>query len=46
MPQWMMQLKLLLQLGKGALLVKLDLRPAYRQVPVHPQDYQLLELIG
>ena len=26
------------QLGPGALLVKTDIKPAYRQIPVHPQD--------
>ena len=29
-------------LGKGALLAKLDLKDAYRTVPVHPQDRPLL----
>ena len=30
------------QLGRDALLAKLDLREAYRVVPVHPQDRPLL----
>ena len=29
-------------LGKGALLAKLDLKKAYRMVPVHPDDRWLL----
>ena len=33
---------LLQTLGKGALLAKLDLKEAYRAVPVHPQDRPLL----
>ena len=33
---------LILQLGKRALLAKVDLKQACRQVPVHPEDhYQL-----
>ena len=34
--------KLILRLGQGAQLVKLDLKNAYRIVPVHPQDQHLL----
>ena len=30
------------QLGKGALLAKLDIKSAYRIVPVHPHDRQLM----
>jgi len=30
------------QLGRGTQLVKLDLKDAYRIVPVHPADYHLL----
>lgn len=30
------------QLGRGTLLAKLDLQNAYRMVPVHPDDHQLL----
>ena len=30
------------RLGKGALLAKLDIKSAYRLVPVHPQDRSLL----
>ena len=30
------------QLGRGALLVKLDIKSAYRLVPVHPSDRPLL----
>ena len=29
-------------LGKGSLLVKIDLKDAYRMIPVHPDDYHLL----
>ena len=32
----------LLQLGPGALMAKLDIKSAYRIVPVHPQDWFLL----
>ena len=32
----------ILQLGRGALLIKLDLKHAYRIVPVHPDDHHLL----
>jgi hypothetical protein len=32
------------QLGKGALLAKLDIKSAYRLVPVHPQDRDLLAI--
>ena len=32
------------QLGKGALLAKLDIKSAYRLVPVHPQDHDLLAI--
>ena len=31
-------------LGKGALLAKIDLKEAYRIVPVHPQDRPLLSM--
>ena len=34
----------ILHLGKGTQLVKVDLKPAYRQVPVHPQDKHLLAI--
>lgn len=30
------------QLGKGALLAKTDIENAYKQVPIHPEDYELL----
>ena len=33
---------LILRLGQGTELVKLDLKDAYRMVPVHPQDHPLL----
>ena len=32
------------QLGKGAQLVKLDLKSAYRVIPVHPHDQHLLAI--
>ena len=35
-----------LQLGKGALLAKLDIQHAYRIVPVHPDDRHLLGMSG
>ena len=34
----------LLELGPGALLAKLDVKRAYRIVPVHPDDRHLLEM--
>jgi len=34
--------KMLLTLGKGALMAKLDLKEAYHMVPVHPQHRPLL----
>ena len=34
----------ILHLGKGTQLVKVDLKQAYRQVPVHPQDQHLLAI--
>ena len=33
---------LILRLGQGTELVKLDLKDAYRMVPVHPHDHPLL----
>ena len=32
----------ILQVGKGAKLAKIDIKQAYRNVPVHPQDRHLL----
>ena len=32
----------ILDLGKGSLLAKLDIQSAYRHIPVHPSDSQLL----
>ena len=34
--------KLVLGVGKGAVIYKRDLRPAYRQIPVDPRDYRYL----
>lgn len=34
----------ILRLGRGTQLVKIDLRNAYRIVPVHPQDQHLLAI--
>ena len=34
----------ILQLGKGTQLVKVDLKQACRQFPVHPEDHYLLGL--
>ena len=33
---------LILSLGREALLIKADIKEAYRMVPIHPQDQQLL----
>ena len=35
----------ILQLGAGTQLSKLDIKDAYRIVPVHPQDWELLGLV-
>ena len=32
----------ILQLGQGALMVKIDIKQAYRNIPVHPDDRHLL----
>ena len=32
----------ILDLGRNALLAKLDIKQAYRMIPVHPQDRLLL----
>ena len=34
--------KVVQQLGRGTILVKMDLKDAYRIVPVHPEDHHLL----
>ena len=34
--------QVLLRLGKGALLAKVDVASAYRIIPVHPEDRMLL----
>ena len=36
---------IIMALGKGAELVKLDIKDAYRIVPVHPSDYHLLGIL-
>lgn len=33
-----------IHLGRGALMAKFDLKSAYRQVPVHPDDRWLLRM--
>ena len=35
----------LLKLGRGALLAKIDVEQAFRNVPVHPQDHHLLGMM-
>ena len=35
-------ISLIKQVGKGALLAKTDLENAYKQVPIHPNDFELL----
>ena len=35
-------MQMVVALGKGALMAKVDLKSAYRMVPVHPQDQWLL----
>ena len=34
-----------LQNGRGALMAKFDLKAAYRQIPVHPDDRSLLRMV-
>ena len=34
--------KIVKQLGRGAQLVKLDIKDAYRIIPIHPTDYHML----
>ena len=34
-----------LKVGRGALLAKFDLKAAYRNVPVHPDDRWLLGMV-
>ena len=36
--------RLVKQLGRGTQLVKMDLRDAYRMIPVHPEDQHLLAI--
>ena len=31
-------------LGRGAMLVKADIKEAYHMIPVHPQDQRLLDI--
>lgn len=35
-------ISLIQQLGPGALLAKTDIENAYKQVPIHPTDFELL----
>ena len=35
-------LSLILSLGRGAMLVKADMKEAYQMIPIHPQDQQLV----
>ena len=35
-------ISLIKQVGKGALLAKTDLENAYKQIPIHPNDFELL----
>jgi hypothetical protein len=32
----------IMRLGVGTVLVKVDLKNAYRNIPIHPQDHHLL----
>ena len=34
-----------LKMGRGALMAKFDLKAAYRQIPVHPDDRHLLGMV-
>ena len=35
-------ISLIKQVGKGALLAKTDLENAYKQIPIYPNDFELL----
>ena len=35
-------IEIIKQLGKGALLAKTDIENAYKQIPIHPDDFELL----
>jgi hypothetical protein len=37
--------RLILQVGRSAELVKIDLKDAYRMVPIHPEDQHLLGIL-
>ena len=41
-PSFDVAARLLLEFGPGALMSKLDIKEAYRMVPVHPEDWLLL----
>ena len=34
----------IIQLGRGSLIAKVDIRLAYRLIPVHPADWPMLEV--
>ena len=36
---------IVLELGRGALMAKMDIKQAYRNIPVHPQDRLLLGML-
>lgn len=35
-------IEIIKQVGKGALLAKIDIENAYKQIPIHPSDFELL----
>jgi len=39
-------IRILLWLGKGALMARVDLKSAFQMVPVHPADWELLVCTG
>jgi hypothetical protein len=37
--------RVVVRLGRGALMAKFDLKSAYRNIPVHPDDRWLLGMV-
>ena len=35
-------IEIILKMGKGALIAKTDLENAYKQIPIHPDEFELL----
>ena len=37
--------EVIVERGRGTLLAKVDIKSAYRIIPVHPEDHQLLGML-